>query len=439
MLERLKILDFTTLLPGPFATLYLADMGAEVLRITAPDRVDLVSELEPKIEGTGAAECYLGRNKRTMTLDLKTEEGVDIVEKLIADKGYDIVIEQFRPGVMEKLGLSYDTLSAICPNLIYLSLTGYGATGPYRLRAGHDIGYLAKAGLYSHSGRADAIPTPLGTQIADLSGSLNAVIAILAAVEKRNAGHGGSYIDLSMFDCALPWNSLDSYTHLAGGELPAPEEGLLNGGSLYDLYETKDGKTLAMGAKEGSRVKANFRLMNKKVGEFVLAAKAFLLHEFAAVNPEQISGFRKSGLKAGTGVNLLKGHIAVSLEINKKFLQIFVSLTPRRFKGGQAEQVAVEMAAIFFLIKARFKLRVRNHDDRSAKPGDIVSLARRETSHAAFGIARIQRRDAERRTSVIEEIRMDFIGDQDKIVLNAKVPDTCQFLAGPDPSAGVVR
>lgn len=250
MLERLKILDFTTLLPGPFATLYLADMGAEVLRISAPDRVDLVSELEPKIETTGAAECYLGRNKRTMTLDLKTEEGVDIVEKLIADKGYDIVIEQFRPGVMEKLGLSYDALSAICPNLIYLSLTGYGATGPYRLRAGHDIGYLAKAGLYSHSGRADAIPTPLGTQIADLSGSLNAVIAILAAVEKRNAGHGGSYVDLSMFDCALPWNSLDSYTYLAGGEPPAPEEGLLNGGSLYDLYETKDGKTLAMGALE---------------------------------------------------------------------------------------------------------------------------------------------------------------------------------------------
>lgn len=250
MLERLKILDFTTLLPGPFATLYLADMGAEVLRISAPDRVDLVSELEPKIETTGAAEAYLGRNKRTMTLNLKTEEGVDIVEKLIADKGYDIVIEQFRPGVMEKLGLSYDTLSAICPNLIYLSLTGYGATGPYRLRAGHDIGYLAKAGLYSHSGRADAIPTPLGTQIADLSGSLNAVIAILAAVEKRNAGHGGSYIDLSMFDCALPWNSLDSYTYLAGGEPPAPEEGLLNGGSLYDLYETKDGKTLAMGALE---------------------------------------------------------------------------------------------------------------------------------------------------------------------------------------------
>ena len=250
MLERLKILDFTTLLPGPFATLYLADMGAEVLRISAPDRIDLVSELEPKIEGTGAAEAYLGRNKRTMTLDLKTEEGVEIVEKLIADKGYDIVIEQFRPGVMEKLGLSYDALSAICPNLIYLSLTGYGTTGPYRLRAGHDIGYLAKAGLYSHSGRTDTIPTPLGTQIADLSGSLNAVIAILAAVEKRNAGHGGSYIDLSMFDCALPWNALDSYTYLAGGKSPAPETGLLNGGTLYDLYETKDGKTLAMGALE---------------------------------------------------------------------------------------------------------------------------------------------------------------------------------------------
>lgn len=250
MLERLKILDFTTLLPGPFATLYLADMGAEVLRITAPDRVDLVSELEPKIEGVGAAEAYLGRNKRTMTLNLKTEEGVDIIEKLIADKGYDIVLEQFRPGVMEKLGLSYDALSAICPNLIYLSLTGYGASGPYKHRAGHDIGYLARAGLYSHSGRADAIPTPLGTQIADLSGSLNAVIAILAAVEKRNAGHGGSYIDLSMFDCALPWNSLDSYTHLAGGDAPAPEKGLLNGGTLYDLYETKDGKTLAMSALE---------------------------------------------------------------------------------------------------------------------------------------------------------------------------------------------
>lgn len=250
MLERLKILDFTTLLPGPFATLYLADMGAEVLRISAPDRVDLVSDLPPDVEGTGALERYLGRNKRTMTLNLKSKKGIEIIEKLITEKKFDIVIEQFRPGVMEKLGLSYDKLRTLSPDLIYLSLTGYGATGPYRMRAGHDIGYLAKAGLYSHSGRTNLSPTPLGTQIADLAGSLNSVIAILAAVEKRNAGNGGSYIDLSMFDCALPLNSLDSYAYLAGGIIPAPEKGLLNGGSLYDLYETKDGKSIAMGALE---------------------------------------------------------------------------------------------------------------------------------------------------------------------------------------------
>ena len=144
-LASLKVLDFSTLLPGPFASLMLADMGAEVLRIESPTRMDLLRVLPPHDQGTSASHAYLNRNKRSLALDLKQAEALEIVRELV--KGYDIVLEQFRPGVMERLGLGYAALKAINPRLIYVSITGYGQTGPYKDRAGHDINYLALAGI----------------------------------------------------------------------------------------------------------------------------------------------------------------------------------------------------------------------------------------------------------------------------------------------------
>ena len=131
-LDDLKILDFSTLLPGPYATLMLADMGAEVLKISSASRPDIVLDYPPFIGDTGvsASQAWLGRNKKTMFLNLKTGEGKAVVKELV--KEYDIVLEQFRPGVMEKLGLGYEDLKAVNPKLIYCSLTGYGQTGPLR-------------------------------------------------------------------------------------------------------------------------------------------------------------------------------------------------------------------------------------------------------------------------------------------------------------------
>ena len=136
-LSNLKILDFSTLLPGPFGTLVLADLGAQVLRVEAPGRLDLTRELGEKDDGSSYVHRYLNRSKKSIGLDLKKPKAIDVVKKLICE--YDVVIEQFRPGVMAKLGLSYDVLKTINPKLIYCSLTGYGQTGSYKNRAGMTI------------------------------------------------------------------------------------------------------------------------------------------------------------------------------------------------------------------------------------------------------------------------------------------------------------
>ncbi|AZF53769.1 Alpha-methylacyl-CoA racemase [Pseudomonas sp. R4-34-07] len=248
-LASLKVLDFSTLLPGPFASLMLADMGAEVLRIESPTRMDLLRVLPPHDQGPSASHAYLNRNKRSLALDLKRAEALQIVFELV--KGTDILIEQFRPGVMERLGLGYAALNAINPRLIYLSITGYGQTGPYRDRAGHDINYLAVAGVASHTGRRDSGPLPLGVQLADIGGgSLHAVVGLLAAVISRQQSGVGQYLDVSMTDCAFSLNAMAGAGYLACGVEPAWENHVLNGGSFYDYYRTRDGRWMSVGSLE---------------------------------------------------------------------------------------------------------------------------------------------------------------------------------------------
>ncbi|AZF32657.1 Alpha-methylacyl-CoA racemase [Pseudomonas sp. R4-35-07] len=248
-LASLKVLDFSTLLPGPFASLMLADMGAEVLRIESPTRMDLLRVLPPHDQGASASHAYLNRNKRSLALDLKRAEALQIVFELV--KGTDILIEQFRPGVMDRLGLGYAALSAINPRLIYVSITGYGQTGPYRDRAGHDINYLAVAGVASHTGRRDSGPLPLGVQLADIGGgSLHAVVGLLAAVISRQQSGVGQYLDVSMTDCAFSLNAMAGAGYLACGVEPAWESHVLNGGSFYDYYRTRDGRWMSVGSLE---------------------------------------------------------------------------------------------------------------------------------------------------------------------------------------------
>ena len=248
-LASLKVLDFSTLLPGPYATMMLADMGADVLRIEAPGRLDLTRVMPPHDGGTSTAHAYLNRGKRSWGVDLKKPESIEQVKALVAD--YDIVVEQFRPGVMDRLGLGYEALRAINPRLIYCAITGYGQTGPYKDRAGHDINYLALAGVSSHCGRKAFGPPPLGIQVADVAGgSHHAVMGILAAVIHRQQTGQGQFVDISMTDAAFALNAMSGAAALAGNQPQQPEGGMLNGGTFYDYYQTADGRWLSIGSLE---------------------------------------------------------------------------------------------------------------------------------------------------------------------------------------------
>ena len=248
-LENLNILDFTPRVPGPFATMMPADVGAEVLRIESPTRPDLLRNMPPFADGQSTAHGTLNRNKRSIALDLKNPEAVAIAKRLVED--YDIVIEQFRPGVMQRLGLGYEQLHEINPKLIYCSVTGYGQTGPYRDRAGHDNNYLSISGLNGYSGRGSDRTPIMGMPVADIAGgSLHAVIGILAAVNQRHISGEGQQIDISMTDAMFSLNALFGSTYLSAGVEPTSGSMSLNGGSFYDYYQTSDNRYLSIGSLE---------------------------------------------------------------------------------------------------------------------------------------------------------------------------------------------
>lgn len=250
------VLDFSTLLPGPFATLWLADLGADVVRLVAPSAArDSPVGLDP------AVASALNRNKRSLALDLKHAGSRPVVERLV--RRSDVLVEQFRPGVLAGLGWGYAEARAVNPAIVYCSLTGYGQSGPYARRAGHDINYLALAGVLSYSGRRDQVPPPNGIQIADLVGGLTAAAGILAALHRRTATGTGEHVDVSMFDASVALNVLAGSTFLAGGRVAKPESELLNGGTLYDCYRTKDGRFLSVGSLEPKFAAALFTVLGR--------------------------------------------------------------------------------------------------------------------------------------------------------------------------------
>ena len=263
-LSNIKVIDLTTLLPGPYATLMMADMGADVLKISSPSKVDLVLEKEPFLEDTNKSAnlLWLNRNKKTMALNLKTAEGIEILKELVKD--CDVLVEQFRPGVMKKLGLSYEKLSKINPGLIYCSISSYGQTGPMSTKAGHDINFLAKSGIMSLSGKKDIGPILTNTQIGDLAiGANNAIIGILAALNYKNMTGEGQYIDISMLDGLVSYNTFDGAAYLVDNKEQEREEGMLNGGCAYDFYRTSDGRHLSVGSLEPKFWKAFCEAINR--------------------------------------------------------------------------------------------------------------------------------------------------------------------------------
>lgn len=248
-LSSLKVLDFSALLPGPFGTMLLADMGAEVVRIESPTRPDMVRALPPMDDGVSVCHAFLNRSKKSLAIDLKKPEGVELVKKLVQE--YDIVVEQFRPGVMDRLGVGYEALKAANPRVIYCSITGYGQDGPYRDRAGHDMNYLSIAGITGYNGRKAGGPAPINVQVADVAGgSFHAVMGILAAVVHRTQSGEGQYIDISMTDAAFSMHALTAPPALVANQQPGLEATQLNGGSFYDCYETKDGRWFSVGGLE---------------------------------------------------------------------------------------------------------------------------------------------------------------------------------------------
>ena len=247
-LEGLRVLDLSRLIPGPFATLVLADMGARVDKVEDPGGGDYLRHTPPQIAGASGAFQALNRGKRSLVLDLKSPTGRDVLLRLLA--GYDVLFEQFRPGVLERLGLGHESLRAKFPRLVVCALTGYGQTGPLAQRAGHDIDYLARSGLLGFHGPSGAPPQTPGFQLADVAGGMWSVIAILGALRERDRTGSGAVLDIAMTDGVLGFASA-AFGALFAGEAPARGDEALTGGlALYNTYLAKDDRAMALGALE---------------------------------------------------------------------------------------------------------------------------------------------------------------------------------------------
>ena len=249
-LDGLKVLDFSTLLPGPYATLMLADMGAEVLKVSSASKPDIVLDYPPFIGDTGISACqaWLGRNKKTMFLNLKTEEGKAIVKELV--KEYDIVLEQFRLGVMDKLGLGYEELKKINPRIIYCSCSGYGSSGPYVNKPGQDLLIQGMSGLAALTGASEEIPSPVGTPVVDQHGAILAALGIIASLYDRERTGKGHKIEASLLSAALDLQQEALGYYMNGGRFTErPHTGLSTRlhSSPYGIYRTQNGHiTLGM-------------------------------------------------------------------------------------------------------------------------------------------------------------------------------------------------
>lgn len=248
-LQGVKVLDLTRLLPGPYASMILGDFGAEVIKVEQPGEGDYARTYQPLINGTGYRFLILNRNKKSISLDLKKPEGKEIFLNLV--KEADVVMEGFRPGVMKRLGVDYDTLKEINPRIIFCSMTGFGQTGPYKMDAGHDLNYISLAGITSLTGQKLGQPYIPGIQIADISGGLMAALGILLALQSRNATGVGQNIDISLFNAALAMLPSDASVYLGSGQVSQRGETRLTGGwANYFIYRTKDGRYMAVGALE---------------------------------------------------------------------------------------------------------------------------------------------------------------------------------------------
>jgi crotonobetainyl-CoA:carnitine CoA-transferase CaiB-like acyl-CoA transferase len=225
------------------ATLLLADLGADVIKIEDPNGGDYARWTPPLHDGLGVVFRVINRSKRSVILDLKHPDGLAVLRTLAASA--DVLIESFRPGVMQRLGADYAALRDVNPRLIYCALSGWGADGPYALRSGHDLNYAATAGLLGGMGQ----PQPFGGQVADIGGAYVAVIGVLAALLRRGAGGAGAFVDASLFEGSLPFGLYNWAEALKTGR--GGGDGSLTGGAAcYNIYAARDGRAVALAALE---------------------------------------------------------------------------------------------------------------------------------------------------------------------------------------------
>ena len=250
-LQGVRVLDLSRLLPGPFLTMILGDLGADVVKVEEPRQGDYMRDFPPRGEGASGRYLAVNRNKRSVAMNLKDERERERFLRMAARA--DVVVESFRPGVMDRLGVGYEALRERNAGIVLCSISGYGQTGPYRDRAGHDINYLALAGVLAMSGQdPDGPPALAGVQIADLGGgALWGALAILAALIDRERTGRGARLDISMTEGALALLAGEFGIVHAEPSPPSRGTGLLNGGAArYGVYRTSDGRYLSVGALE---------------------------------------------------------------------------------------------------------------------------------------------------------------------------------------------
>lgn len=250
LLKELKMLDLSRLLPGPYCSLLLADLGMEVLKVEDTEQGDYTRGIAPIRKKESAIFLALNRNKKSIKLNLKTREGKEIFYKLI--QSYDIILESFRPGVIDRLGIGYQELRKRNPRVILCSLSGYGQDGPYQERSGHDINYIGLGGILEITGVKNGDPILPGVQIADIGGGgMMAAIAILAAAIHREKTGEGQFLDISMMDSVVSWLSIHAGKYFMDGELLKRGDMPLTGRyACYQVYPTKDGRHMSLGALE---------------------------------------------------------------------------------------------------------------------------------------------------------------------------------------------
>ncbi len=249
-LQGLRVLDLTRLLPGPLATQHLADHGAEVIKIEDTGAGDYARTMGPMADGSSYFFQVVNRNKKSLRLDLKRERGRELFLRLVGTA--DVVVEGFRPGIMRKLGLDYATLARENPALVYCSISGYGQTGPYAQRAGHDINYIGYAGVLDQTGTAGRAPAIPNLQMGDLlGGTLCSLVGMLMAIVDARASGKGRHVDIAMTDGVLAHAIFPLVEVLSRNRVRPRGEDLLTGGvPCYGVYETSDGRYMAVGALE---------------------------------------------------------------------------------------------------------------------------------------------------------------------------------------------